>query len=198
MKQITMTVPSYFNRLVVIMLLGVGLVGCATVKLPPPTAKAETVQALRFASLSPASVGEFKLADGKDPKMDTVLGGLRGSSLTAASGSFSQQLKDEIVAALKAAALYDENSLIRIEGFLTDSKVDAAIKIGSGRLAARFIVNRSGRTVYDRELAVEENWPSSFAGPVALPKAINEYGALYMKLTEKLFTDEKFQLALKP
>jgi hypothetical protein len=40
-------------------------------------------------------VGEFRLADGEDPDMDKKLGGLRGSSLTAANGSFSQQLKDE-------------------------------------------------------------------------------------------------------
>jgi hypothetical protein len=180
------------------MLLGMGLVGCASVKLPPPTAKAETVHALRQANLSPASVGEFRLADGKEPGMDKRLGGLRGSSLTAASGSFSQQLKDEIVTALKAAALYDERSPVQIQGQLTDSMVDAAIKTGSGRLSARFIVNRDGKPVYVKELAVESSWPSAFAGPVALPKAINEYGALYKKLTDKLFSDEGFKSALQP
>ena len=198
MTRITMRLPSYFNRLLAIIFLGMGLVGCASVKLPPPTAKAETVQALRFANLSSASVGDFRLADGKKSNMDTVLGGLRGSTLTAASGSFSQHLKDEIVTALKAADLYDEQSPIRIEGRLTESMVDAAIKTGSARLAARFIINRGSRRVYNRELSVESSWPSAFAGAVALPKAVNEYGALYKKLTDKLFSDKKFQTALKP
>lgn len=198
MINITKEIQSYLCRFAAIMLLGLGLVGCASVKMPPPMAKAETVQALRLENLSPASVGEFRLAAGKDPGMDKRLGGLRGSSLTAASGSFSQQLKDEIVAALKAAALYDERSPIQIQGRLTDSMVDAAIKTGKGRLAARFIVNRDGRSVYEKELAVESSWPSSFAGPVALPKAINEYGALYKKLTDKLFSDEGFKDALQP
>lgn len=197
MTRITLVLPSYVHHLVAIMILGLGLFGCASVKLPPPTAKADTVQALRFANLSSASVGEFRLASGKDTNMDTELGGLRGSTLTAASGSFSQQLKDEVTAALKAAALYDEQSPFRIEGRLTDSMVDAAIETGSARLAARFIVNRGNRQVYNRELSVESSWPSSFTGAVALPKAINEYGALYKKLTDKLFTDKKFKSALK-
>ncbi|MCU7937587.1 MAG: hypothetical protein KZQ99_22480 [Candidatus Thiodiazotropha sp. (ex Dulcina madagascariensis)] len=197
MPRISITPPSYLSRLAVITLLGISLVGCASVKLPPPTANAETVQALRFANLAPASVGAFRLADGKDPNMDSKLSGLRGSSLTAASGSFSQQLKDEIVTALKAAALYEEDSPIRIEGRLTDSRVDAATKTGTGRLAAQFIVNRHGRRVYDKELAVEASWPSAFMGAVAIPKAINQYGALYKKLADKLFADKKFHAALK-
>ncbi|MES9994201.1 MAG: hypothetical protein ABW098_19810 [Candidatus Thiodiazotropha sp.] len=197
MTQITRKIPMYLGRITVILFLGLGLVGCASVKLPAPTAKVETVQTLRFANLAPASVGEFRLDDGKDPEMDKRAGGLRGSSVAAESGSFSQQLKDEIVTTLKAAALYDASSPIRIEGRLTDSMVDAAIKVGTGRLAARFTVDRNGSRVYDKELAVESSWPSSFVGAIAIPKAINEYGALYKKLTEKLFSDKKFRHALK-
>ena len=197
MTNITIGIQAYLNRFMIVVLLGMGLVGCASVKMPPPTAKAETVRALRMANISPTSVGEFRLADGKDPDMDKKLGGLRGSSLTPASGSFSQQLKDEIVAALKAAALYSESSPFQIQGRLTDSMVDAAIKTGKGRLAARFIVNRNGTLVYNKELSVESSWPSAFAGPVALPKAINEYSALYKKLTDKLFSDKEFKGALQ-
>jgi hypothetical protein len=198
MSDITRNLPNFFKILCLIIFSAAALTGCASVKLPPPTAKAETVLALRSANLSPAMVGEFKLADGKDPEIDKKVGGLRGSSLTAANGSFSQQLKAEVITALQAAALYDEQSAIRIEGQLTDSMVDAAIKTGTGRLAARFTVDRNGKRMYDKELVVESNWPSSFMGAIAIPKAINEYGALYKKLTDKLFADEAFQQALKP
>ena len=198
MQGTTGSLPFSLKGMVFIAFFAAGLTGCASVKLPPPTAKAETVLALRSANLSPAMVGEFRLADGKDPDMDKEVGGLRGSSLTAASGSFSQQLKDEVVTALQAAALYDESASVRIEGRLTDSMVDAAIKTGTGRLAARFTVDRDGKRRYDKELVVESSWPSSFIAAIALPKAINEYGALYKKLTDKLFADKEFQGALKP
>lgn len=198
MPGITRNLPNHLKILLLVIFSAAALTGCASVKLPPPTAKAETVLALRSANLSPAMVGEFKLADGKDPALDKRVGGLRGSSLTAANGSFAQQLKEEVVTALQAAALYDEQSPILIQGQLTDSMVDAAIKTGTGRLAARFTVDRNGKRMYDKELVVNSSWPSSFVGGIAIPRAINEYGALYKKLTDKLFADKAFQKALKP
>lgn len=183
-------------RLVAAAALGVTLFGCAAVKMPAPTASATTVEKLRGANLAVASAGSFAVAPGKPAEMDRSLSGLRGSSLTSASGSFSQQLKDEIVAALKAAGLYDERSPVVIEGRLTDSKVDAAIGTGTARLAAQFSVTRGGQRVFDKELAVDAQWESSFVGAIALPAAINQYSALYKALTAKLFEDAQFRAAL--
>ncbi len=195
---ISKKVTNSLKGLVFITLFVVGLSGCVSVKLPPPSAETETVLILRSADLVPTAVGDFKLAEGKNPEMDKKVGGLRGSSLVAESGSFSQQLKDEIIVALRAAGLYQEKAPIRIEGRLTDSMVDAAIKTGTGRLAARFIVYRNENKVYDKELVVESSWSSSFVGAIAIPKAINEYGALYKKLTKKLFSDKAFLQVLRP
>ena len=183
-------------RLAAAAILGTTLIGCASVKMPAPTASAATVEKLRTANLAPATAGTFAVAPGKPADMDRNLSGLRGSSLTAASGSFSQQLKEEIVASLKAAGLYDERSPIVVEGRLTDSKVDAAIGTGTGRLAAQFTVNRAGKRVFDKELAVDAQWESSFVGAIALPAAINQYGALYKTLVGKLFDDADFKRAL--
>ena len=173
----------------------VSLVGCASVKLPPPTANAATVQSLRAANPAPAMVGAFRLADGKPAEMDRTVGGLRGSSLAPESGSFSQQLKDELVVALRGAGLYDPASTMVISGMLTDSMVDAAIGTGKARLAARFTVDRDGRRAYDKELAVESSWESSFVGAIALPLAINQYGAQYRALIDKLIADPEFRAA---
>jgi hypothetical protein len=170
--------------------------GCASVKMPAATANVETVEKLRAARIAPTAVGTFALAPGKNADLDRTVGGLRGSSLSAASGSFAQQLKDELVAGLKAAGLYDEKSPFVIEGQLTDSKVDAAIGTGTGRLAARFTVARGGQRVFDKELAVEAQWESSFVGAIALPAAINQYGALYKALVAKLVDDPAFRTAL--
>ncbi len=172
-----------------------GLAGCA-VKMPAATTNAETVEKVRGARIQPAAVGGFTLAPGKNPEMDKTLGGLRGSSLSPASGSFSQQLKDELVAALKGAGLYDERSPRVITGQLTDSQVDAGMSVGTGRLAARFIVTRAGAQVYDKEVAVDAKWESSFVGATALPAAINQYGALYKSLVSKLMDDPAFRAAM--
>lgn len=176
--------------------MAAAVAGCASVKMPEPTANAATVQAVRAAHPAPAAAGSFVLAPGKPAEMDKSLSGLRGSSMTAAGGSFAQQLKDELVAAMKAAGVYDERSSIVIAGQLTDSRVDAAVSTGTGRLAARFSVDRAGQRVFDKEIAVEASWPSSFAGAIALPEAINQYGAMYKTLVVRLFEDAQFRAAL--
>ena len=183
-------------RLGAIALMGSLLFGCAAVKLPAPTASADTVQQLRSATPAPLQAGKFALAAGKDAGMDKIQGGLRGSTVEAQSGSFSQYLKDQLLAELKAAGVYDERSTTVIEAQLTDSKLDAAIGTGTGRLAARFTVTRDGRKVYDKELSVSESWDSSFVGAVALPEAINRYGSFYRKLIAELFKDPEFRKAV--
>ena len=177
-------------------LVAIVFAGCSATKLPAPTASGDVVEKLRAAQLAPSMVGTFALAPGKNPDMDRTLGGLRAASLVSASGSFSQQLKEELLVELKAAGLYDEKAPIVIEGQLTDSKVDAAISTGTGRLAARFTVTRSGQKVFDKELAVEASWESSFVGAIAIPAAINQYGALYRALVVKLIDDPDFRKAL--
>ncbi|SEL84448.1 hypothetical protein SAMN05216359_11943 [Roseateles sp. YR242] len=173
------------------------LSACVTAKLPPPVASAANVEKLRAASAGPAQLGVFKLAPGKPADMDTTVGGLRGSSVSPSAGTFSLQLREELGAELKAAGLLDPASPVIIEGLLTDSQVDAAIGTGTGRLAARFSVKRDGKVVFDKELAVDAKWDSSFVGAIAIPAAINQYGALYKSLVGKLLDDADFRAAVK-
>ncbi len=74
--------------------------------------------------------------------------------------------------------------------------VDAAIGTGKGRLAAKIQIKRDGQTLFDKEIVAEATWESSFVGAVALPAAINQYGALYKTLVGKLFDDPDFKRAL--
>lgn len=172
------------------------VLGCTSV-MPPPMASGEHAQALRAANLAPSTVGTFKLAVGRPASMDTELsGGLRGSNVSAPSGSYSQHLKDTLKAELQSAGLLDLQSKLVIEGQLTDSKVDAAIGTGTSRLAARFQVLREGTVLFDKELSVEDSWESSFAGAVALPRAIERYSASYKALVGKLLNDVEFRRAL--
>lgn len=174
------------------------LTGCASVKMPAPAPSAANAEKLRATKLAPAQLGRFTLAAGKPATMDTTLGGLRGSSVSPANGSFAGQLRDELAAELGAAGLLDPKSGIVIEGQLTDSMVDAAISTGRGRLAARIQVRRDGKGLFDKEVVAEASWESSFVGAVAIPAAINQYGALYKTLVGKLFDDADFRRALAP
>ncbi len=177
---------------------GLGLGGCASVQMPAPQASAVNVEKLQAAKLTPVKTGKFELAPGKNPELDRSVGGLRGSTLTAKSGSYAQQLRDEIVVELKSAGLYSESSDTIIGAKLTDSFVDAAIGTGSARLAAQFSVTRAGKIRYEKELSVASQWESSFVGAVALPMAISQYSALYKSLVGKLIDDPDFRAAMSP
>lgn len=183
-------------RFLFLVLLGTTLIGCASVKMPPPTATPTTLEKLRMSNLASSNVGKFDLAPGLNPAMDTSVGGLRGSTLQPANGSFSQQLREVVIAELKAAGLYDPESPIQIEGQLTESQVDAAIKTGTAKLAANFTVDKAGERIYKKTLVVDSQWESSFIGAIAIPEAINQYSSLYKALAAKLFDDEDFQAAL--
>jgi hypothetical protein len=183
-------------RLASIAAVSVTIFGCTTLKMPAPVASADNLSSLRAAYLAPARTGAFVLAPGKDANMDKSLGGLRAASLEPSNGSFAQILKEELVVDLKSAGLYDEGANTVITGQLTDSQVDAAIGTGTGRLAAHFLVARDGKTVFDKELAVDAKWDSSFIGAIAIPAAVNQYTALYKTLAGKLFADADFQHAL--
>jgi len=188
---------SLMRRLAMVAVLA-AMTGCASVKMPAPAPSAANAEKLRATKLAPAQVGNFTLAAGKPATMDTSLSGLRGSTLSPTNGSFSSQLRDEIAAELTAAGLLDPKSNAVIQGQLTDSMIDAAIGTGKGRLAAKIQVQRNGKTVYDKEVVAEATWESSFIGAVAIPLAMNQYGALYKTLVGKLFDDADFKRALAP
>jgi hypothetical protein len=171
--------------------------GCASVTMSAPTADIGTIEKIRAAGIAPTAVGKFVLAPDKDPAMDKAVGGLRGSTITASTGSYAKQLGEQIAADLRSSGLLSENSKTVISGQLTDSKLDAAMGTGTGRLAAMFFVDKDGRRVFQKELAIDAQWPSSFVGAVAIPDAINEYTSLYKKLSQKLFDDTEFRAVVK-
>ncbi|MEZ0331101.1 MAG: hypothetical protein ACAH07_06215 [Methylophilaceae bacterium] len=172
------------------------LTGCVSVKMPEPTPSMANLEKLRGANLVPVKTEKFILAPGKNAALDRGVSGLRGSSVTPASGSFAEQLRSELATELKAAGLYDESADAVIKGELIDSQVDAAIGTGTAKLSARFIIQRAEKVVYDKELTVNSSWESSFVGAIAIPEAINQYTALYKKLIGKLFDDSDFKSAL--
>jgi hypothetical protein len=171
------------------------LSGCA-IKLGAPVASIDNIQAAKASGMAPAALGEFALAQGKPKALDEGVS-LRGSGLSSPfQNSFAQYLKETLATELKAAGLLEPGSPFVIQGWLTDSQADAAISQGSGSLGARFVVVRAGKTVYDKELKASSTWESSFVGATAIPAAVNEYGALYRKLVNRLLSDPDFKAAM--
>ena len=172
------------------------LTGCAT-QLGAPVASADNTTKARATGMGPVQVGEFALAPGKDKSLDASISVRASSASAPTGGSFSQYLRETLIVELKSAGLLNPGSPAVITGLLTESQVDPAIREGSAKLGARFVVTRAGATVYDRELTVSSKWESSFIGAVAIPAAINEYTALYRKLVGVLLDDPKFQEATR-
>jgi hypothetical protein len=171
--------------------------GCAHVVMTAPQSTMENQQVLRGANAAPVNVGTFARAESVSVSDDQSIS-IRGANSVESSvdGSFTQYLRASLVAELKAAGLYDEKSQIAVTGMLRRSELDAAIGTGSGLLEARFVVTRGGAAKYDKILAVDAKWESSFVGAVAIPAAANNYQGLYRKLVGKLLEDPEFKAAI--
>lgn len=173
-------------------ILSVLLSGCVQMTMGPHQAQLQNIELLRKSEIVSMNVGPFALEKGKEADLNKNVS-IRGSTLSPANdATFSDYLRDGIVAELQAAGKYDPASALVIRGWLTDSQVSAPADVGRGSLGARFNLTRAGTTVYERTLQVEAQWPSSFVGASAIPTAANEYTSLFKKLISRLFEDKDF------
>lgn len=170
--------------------------GCAT-KLPSPTLTFDNVQGLRAAGIPPLALGEFtrgpELSEARDRSI-----GIRADSLQPPQGgAFSGYLRDTFAAELAGAGLLDRNSPRVISAQLTRSDVSTSGSQSRGELGARFFLRNGEATVFEKEIIIEDEWPSSFLGVEAIPDAMNHYTALYPKLLGALVADPEFRAALR-
>lgn len=153
----------------------------------------ESVELLRQLSFPALAIGDFVVAPAVDGDMSSVT--VRFHKRVPPNGeSFASYLKASIVTELKAVGRYDSAATIVITGELIESRLDDS----SAALAARILVARSGRNVYDKVLREESRWDLAFLGEVAIPDAFNQYTELYSKLIVQLFQDGTFKTAIAP
>jgi hypothetical protein len=169
------------------------LSGCVSLPAGEHQPSFETVTTLRDSTIAKLNVGAFTLASGLDPALDRSISS-RGNSIKPPPGSttFSQYLKDSLIADLKAGGKYDPASAIVVRGELADSQLRTGLSTASAALAAHFYVVRSGNTVYDKVLHEQRNWESSVIGAVAIPEAMNQYLDQYSALLKQLYADPQF------
>lgn len=176
-------------------LLGLLGSGC-TIMAPQYSASIENVQKLKDGGNYTAKVGEFTSmnAAGKDQHIS-----LRGSSLVSPyQGSYASYLAESIKLELIMAGKMTPGANVEISGVLLKNNMNiTGFSQGLGDIEARFVVKQNGQVRYDKIKSVHNEWESSFAGSIAIPRAVQEYPRLVQALLNALYADNDFLQALK-
>ncbi|AWV07584.1 hypothetical protein C9I47_1895 [Lysobacter maris] len=118
---------------------------------------------------------------------------VRGSHLHGGSdGTYATYLREALIAELVASGGYSADNELKLGGELVANDLSAGIGTGNAKVGARFVLTRGGQTVFDKTLVSEHQWESSFIGAVAIPAAMDSYGAAVQKLIRELLTDPDF------
>lgn len=186
------------NRLRTLLLLVFSVIlstGCS-VMAPQYSASLDNVQTLKDSGNYAAKVGEF--TSGKDKGNANPIS-LRGSSLSSPyQNSYSNYLAEAVKQELSLAHKFSSSADVEVSGMLVKNDLDASgISVGRGEIEARFVVKKDNQIRYDQVKAVSHEWPSSFVGAIAIPRAIQEYPSLVQKLLAALYADNAFLSALK-
>ena len=169
--------------------------GCSMMA-PKYSPSMDNVQALKSASNTPVKIGQFTSSN--DPANANPIK-LRGSALASPyENSYSAYLVDAIKQELILAKRNAPESNIEISGTLLKNDIDVSgFSTGYAMIDARFIVKRDGREVYNQIKSVKHEFPSSFAGAIAIPRGVQEYSIAVQKLLASLFSDTAFIAASK-
>lgn len=169
--------------------------GCSTMA-PQYTPSIENTQSLKDVGHFAAKVGEFSSKAAPENANPIKL---RGSSLTSPyQNSYANYLAEAVKQELSLASKLAPDANLEISGVLLKNDIDATgSNIGLVSVEARFIVKKNAVVRYDQVKSIRQEFPSSFAGAVAIPRAVQEYQFAVQKLLGQLYTDKAFIEALK-
>lgn len=124
---------------------------------------------------------------------------IRGSSMASPyQNSYANYLAESIKQELSIASKLAADASLEISGVLLKNDIDASgFNVGFASIEARFLVKKNDQVRYDQVKSVKQEFPSSFAGAVAIPRAIQEYNFAVQKLLALLYADKSFIEALK-
>jgi hypothetical protein len=180
----------------VLALSALGLVasGCSIIA-PNYSPSIDNVQSLKNSGIQPAKIGAFTTAAGPATASPIKL---RGHNMRSPyGGSFSAYLSEAITRELTMAGKLSADADVEISGTLLRNEIDPAIGTGTGDIEARFVVRKASVVRYDQVKRAHREWESSFAGGVAIPKAVSEYNYTVQALLGTLYADPAFLDALK-
>lgn len=183
---------SKLPHLAAILLVAVLATGC-TISGPRYTTNYAAVETLKGANLAPVKVGAVKSTDKKIESLT-----IRGSSYKSPYGSFTEYFRAALRDELDHASLLDDKSGTEIEGTLVRNELNGAgVSTGFAEIEAKLAVRREGSVVYERTKVAREEWPSSFIGGIAIPRAAQNYPLAIKKVLNEFYSDPEFIAALK-
>ncbi|GHD56811.1 hypothetical protein [Jeongeupia chitinilytica] len=170
----------------IIVVAAMALSACA-VSTPPYSPSIQNMQ--KFENAGAMKLGTFALAN---PELNKV--GLRASSLQSSVGkTFADYLHDSTKQELELAHRLSDDAAVELSAELLENTVDASgFSVGTARLRARFMLRKGAEATYSKEISAENEWPSSFAGAIAIPEAANNYPITVQKLLGNLASDNDF------
>lgn len=170
--------------------------GCGTLVAPLYNESSDNVEVLKRSGNFTVNVGEFQV--GKD-KAYTDPVSIRGSSLMSPyDNSYASYLRIALRHELSLAGKLAPDAKTEITGTLLKNDLDiSGISTGTAAIEARFVVKQGGQSRYDQVKSIKHEFPSAFAGHVAIPRGMKEYPIAVQKILNQLFTDKAFIDALK-
>jgi hypothetical protein len=151
---------------------------------------------LKSANLVPMRVADIARDNGSKKEIESLT--IRASSLHSPYGSFESYLNSALREDLSQSGLLAEQSDTIVSTSLIRNEIDASgFSTGHAEIEARFEVRRAGKVVYDHTKVARHEWPSSFVGGVAIPRAAQNYPLAVSKLLGTLYADPQFIAALK-
>lgn len=126
----------------------------------------------------------------KDQNEAISLGRGTNKMLSPYGGSFSKYLEIALEEELKQAAIYDNESNIKIKTKLLKNKLDTGMATGTADLSADFKILINDKEVFNRIYEVHHEWESSFAAATAVPVTIENYPIAMQKLIDKFLFDK--------
>lgn len=175
------------NLLKILTLLGglLALAGCSTVA-PIYQPDFTSVNALKNNELASMGVGSVTLAN---PGLDKVT--IRGGTMKSPYGtSYAGYYKFAIEEQLKQADLWNKDAGTVVTCVVQRNDLDGSgSSTGTADLAAKFLVTRDGKEIYNKVHSIHHEWPSSFVGAIAIPNAMQGYQSAVQKLIDAFFSD---------
>lgn len=185
-----------YIRLCLIAQLALLVASCGTYPLGDHHPSLESVRLLRQDSFPHLQVGDFAPAPELRPRQDKSVTIRSVMLVSPDEASFAKYLQKTVETDLRAAGKLDSASPIILKGLLKDSQVDGGLGDGKAILGAHFALEKHDKVIFQKDISVRADWPSSFVGAIAIPDAVNHYSSLFGKLSTALFKDEDFNAAL--
>lgn len=179
------------RQLLVTILVSSMLVGCS-IPAGRYMPSSENTSLIKHSKLSAVSVDAASMA----PDVQKTLP-MRGSQLVSPfdngyAGYLTNALKEEFALAGKL----DDSSPYQIGAIVTRNDLDiSGFTTGYADIEAKIIVTHNDKTIFEKNISAHHEWPSSFAGPVAMPAAQQNYPLVVQKLVKALLSDPDFVAA---